>query len=118
MLAKFVVCGNNIGMTDVINDADQSAMSAEVRFENEDFTVSAVAVHGLTKVRRNNDAKTNFQVVEGNGVMYFPDIHQQLKLVPRINIGVCQGSRYQIKGELEMVAISRPPFDLNQEEVV
>lgn len=93
---------------------NRSILSVECLFEDGNMSVSRVALSGINKLVVNHKSTTVYTVLEGEGVMYIDGAEHQLYAGQ--TVVVPKDVPYFDQGEVEMIAVSVPPFDTDSVE--
>lgn len=91
-------------------------LRAETLYEDPKLSFASIKLRGRNATTINHVSTTAYSVVRGEGTMTVGGVVHELK--PSVTVKVPQGTPYFDEGNVDMKAVSYPPFNIDDVEVV
>jgi len=91
-------------------------LGIETTWSNGESSLAMISLRGVTHTMVNSRSMTLYHVMRGEGAMVTNGVVEYLK--PRVIAEVPAGTPYYFEGNVDMKAISTPPFDPADVEVI
>jgi mannose-6-phosphate isomerase-like protein (cupin superfamily) len=108
-----VLPGNFVAMA---LELDAPVLRVQTLQEDELSTRALIKLRGRNRTTINHGSTTTYHVLSGEGTMTVDDVMHELK--PGVTIEVPPHVPYFDEGNVDMVAVSVPPFNMDDVEVV